>query len=101
MGMVSIETITSILNKLSHSEHRIPHTYAYDYIKLKCNKFKGSSRCEISQLTDLSKLDLYVLSLMYVLHFSNMEILSKLDPNDFLVCKECYTMSTIILNNLN
>lgn len=95
------DAFVNVINKLPHSQGRVPFTYHHDYLREHSIKFGGKSRSDVASQHDSSNTELYAVCLAKIIEDLNFISAENLDSSDFLVCKEAIKISKEVIKRID
>ena len=98
---ISTVDILRVINKLPHSEGRVPYTYHHDYLRDKSNLHKGMSRAEVSASHSDNMLEMYAISLVSIVDSIASDVMLLIEVEDMLVYKESKLIANAVLLKYN
>lgn len=81
-----------VIDKLPHSESRVPYTYHHDLLRMTPGKFYDKSRSEIASMHNHDEDQLYALSLVYIMKYEPgaIEAAMLLTGVDYVIIKRAF-----------
>jgi hypothetical protein len=99
---MDINSIKKVLEKLPHSQGRVPYTYHHDYLRTYSEAHKDMSRSDIAGSHDSNELELYACALdMVFMSLCGESPLSYLDIEDIQVLKDASVIADKVVKRHN
>ena len=93
-----IDQLKSVIDKLPHSEGRVPYTYHHDYLRMNVEKFKDMSRSYVASNHEEDTVELYAVSLTQLLDELKFRDTMHLSSDDIVICKEALQITDFVLS---
>lgn len=101
MKNIDIDDFESVINKLPHSEGRVPYTYHHDYLRMHVINFKCFSRSEVASDHNSDDVELYAVALTKLLDELNFRNTMDLSKEDIDICKKAIEITENAVNRYN
>ncbi len=101
----SLKQLTScfleVIDKLPHSQSRVPYTYHHDYLRQHSIFHSQMSRSEVASSHTADDSELYAVALVQLLNEVGADAIRHINSHDVLICKKAIEITDTALIRYN